>query len=256
MECINKIICGDNREIMFNMPDNSVDLIFTDPPYNKNYPYKDYNDNRIDYWDWLQNIFIEINRVLKPNSSIYVKQDLDNIYNMMTILNKIADYKNVINWKNQSQGHPPSNYDKFAEIILFYTKGKPIFNTYAEKRIKPENYWSGCGKIFKGKMSNYWDDIKPVFSGCVHNKEAEIDIKTNKKYHSCQMPTGIAKRAILFSSNKGDIILDPFVGSGTTAVACIELKRKYIGIDNNKEYCEIATKRIKAIPETLFDIAK
>ena len=248
----NQIICGDCLEVMKGMPDESVDLIVTDPPYNKNYPYKNYNDSRIDYWEWLKNIFEELNRILKNNSSIYVKQDLDNLYNMMTILNAVADYKNIINWKNPSQAHPKNNYDKWSEVILFYIKGSPIFNTYAEKRKKPLNYWSGCGKEYKGKMSNYWDDINRVYSGCVHSKEAEIDIKTNKKYHSCQMPVGLAKRCINFSSNEGDIILDPFIGSGTTAVACVESKRNYIGIDSNKEYCEIARKRIKVIPELLF----
>ena len=252
MDYINKIICGDCLEVMKGIPDKSVDLLVTDPPYNKNYPYKDYDDNRIDYWGWLQNIFIEISRILKDNSSIYVKQDLDNLYNMMTILNSIADYRNIINWKNQSQGHPKNNYDKFAEVILFYTLGSPVFNTYAERRKKPNNYWSGCGKVFKGKMSNYWDDIKPVFLGCSHKREAEIDIKTNKKLHSCQMPISLAGRCIKFSSNKGDIVLDPFIGSGTTAIACEELKRKYIGIDINSEYCELSRTRVKAIPELLF----
>jgi len=250
---INKIHCADCLDFMEGIPDNSIDIVVTDPPYNKNYPYIDYNDNRTGYWDWLRNIFVEIYRILKDNSSIYVKQDLDNLYNMMRILNIIADYKNIINWKNQSQGHPKSNYDKFAEVVLFYTKGQePTFNTYAEKRVKPENYWSGCGKIFKGKMSNYWDDIKPVFSGCVKHKEGEIDIKTNKKLHSCQMPVGLAKRCINFSSREGDVVLDPFVGSGTTAVACVEAKRKYIGIDISPKYCEIARRRIMAIPELLF----
>ena len=250
---VNKIICGDCLEVMKEIPDNSVDLVVTDPPYNKNYPYIDYKDSRIDYWEWLRDIFEEISRTLKPGSSIYVKQDLDNLYNMMTILNSIADYKNIINWKNQSQAHPKNNYDKFAEVILFYTKGfSTTFNTYAEKRRKPDNYWSGCGKIFKGKMSNYWDDIKPINSGCVKYNEAVLDIKTNKKLHSCQMPVALAKRCINFSSGEGDIILDPFVGSGTTAVACVESKRKYIGIDSNSKYCEIARRRIRAIPELLF----
>lgn len=249
----NQIICGDCIEIIKGMPDNSVDMLFTDPPYNKNYPYRRYKDNRIDYWEWLQDVFIEINRVLKNTSSIYVKQDLDNLYNMMTILNSIADYKNIINWKNQSQGHPKSNYDKFAEVILFYTKGSnPTFNTYIEKRIKPDNYWSGSGKIFKGKMSNYWDDIKPVFAGCAKKSEAAINIGTNGKLHPCQMPVGLAKRAIRFSSNEGNVVLDPFVGSGVTAIACKELKRKYIGIDNDSVYCKISKRRIKAIPELLF----
>lgn len=249
---MNKIICGDNIEVMKNLPDDSVDMIFTDPPFNKNYPYRDYKDNRIDYWDWLNDTFMEINRILKENSSIYVKQDLDNLYNMMTILNAFADYKNVINWKNQSMGHPKKNYDKFAEVILFYTKGNPVFNTYAEKRIKPDNYWSGEGKIFKGKMSNYWDDIKPVNVGCVKKKEAKREMQINKKLHPCQMPVALAKRAIRFSTNENDIVLDPFVGVGVTAIACKETKRKYIEIDISEEYCEIARRRIKAIPESLF----
>jgi len=253
MDYINKILCGDCIEIMKEIPDNCADMLFTDPPYNKKYPYRNYKDNRIDYWDWLKNVFIEINRILKKTSSIYVKQDLDNLYNMMTILNNISDYKNIITWKNQSQGHPKANYDKFAEIILFYTKGQyPIFNTFAERRVKPENYWSGCGKIFKGKMSNYWDDIMPVYSDCSKKREGAIDPTTNKKLHPCQMPIGLAKRAIRFSSNEGDTVLDPFVGSGVTAIACKELGRKYIGIDNEYLYCELSRRQIKAIPETLF----
>lgn len=241
------IYCEDCLSGLKRLPDACIDLIVTDPPFDKNYPYRMYKDKRDDYWSWLAKIFLEIRRVLKPNSSIYVKQDVDNIFNMMAILNLIADYRNIIIWKKQSQAHPKNNYDKFAEIILFYTVGKPIFNTWAEKRPKPPNYWSGKGKPFKGKMWNYWDDIKPVHVGCVKSKEAIIEGKINQKVHRCQMPIALAERCIKFSSNEGDVVLDPFIGSGTTAVAAKRTKRHFIGFEIDEEYVRIANERLANI---------
>ena len=245
------IYCKDCWAGLQKLPDNCIDMVCTDPPYNKDYSYRNYKDKRDDYWTWLAKIFLEIRRVLKDNSSIYVKQDIDNIFNMMAILNLIADYRNLIVWKNQSQAHPRTNYDKFAEIILFYTIGKPVFNTWAEKRAKPANYWSGKGIPFKGKMWNYWSDIKPLSGGCVKPKEAVIENGTNQKFHRNQMPVALAERCIKFSSNKGDVVLDPFTGSGTTAVAAKKLKRHFIGFEIDKEYVKIANQRLANVQSEL-----
>ena len=101
-------------------------------------------------------------------------------------------------------------------------------------------------------MKDRWDDIPFVYAGSITHKEAIIEPGTNGKSHPCQMPEGIAKRAILFSSNEGDVVLDPFIGSGSTAVAAKLTKRHWIGIELSEKYCELARKRVAQCQVPMF----
>jgi len=249
---INKIICGDCLKVMKGIPDKSVDLVLTDPPYNENYKYRNssYTDFRKDYYEFLKNIFIETKRTLKDSGSFYLKHSSRQINTLIPLLENHFVFRNLIVWISNSQAHPKMNYDSYYEPIYYYTKTDDyIFNKRAELRDKPKDYWSGEGKEFVGLLVNCFYDIKKIQAGCLKPEGGKIG---NLKLHPCSMPIKLAKRIIKVSSNKNDIILDPFLGSGTTAVACKELGRNYIGIEISPEYCEIARRRVNTTPEPLF----
>jgi len=211
---VNKIICGDCLEVMKGIPNNSIDLVVTDPPYGINYlsNYYKYNNphSKIINDDKL---FIDINecwRVLKPTGSLFV------FYSQKKPLVD-KRIKNIIIWvkNNWSAGDLYGDFGNQYECIAFMPKEK--------FKLKSKRY------------SNVWQFKREI-----------------PKYHPTQKPVSIIERIIESSTNKNDIILDPFIGSGTTAVACKETGRKYIGIEISEEYCEIARRRILAIPELLF----
>jgi len=244
---INKVICGDCLEILKEIPDNCVDLVFTDPPYNENYKYRNsgFKDKRDDYYSFIESVFIEIKRVLKDTGSFYLKHSSRQIDKILPMLNKYFIFRNLIVWISNSQAHPEMNYDSYYEPIYFYTKtNNYIFNKRAELREKPKDYWSGSNKEFVGLLVNCWYDIKKVGAGCLRRVEGgKIG---NIKLHPCSMPKRLAERVIKVSSNEDSLVLDPFLGSGTTAVACKELNRNFISIEINPDYCKIAEERIKA----------
>jgi len=252
-DIINKVHCEDCLEFMKHIPDKSIDLVLTDPPYNEGYKYRgsNYQDKRNDYYEFLETVIIEIKRMLKNSGSFYLKHSSRQINKIVPLLNKHFIFRNLIIWISNSQAHPKLNYDSYYEPIYFYTKSDEyIFNKRAELREKPPTYWSGEGKEFIGLLVNCFYDIKKIHAGCLRKVEGGKIGK--EKLHPCSMPERLAQRLIKVSSNKGDLILDPFLGSGTTAIACKELNRNFIGIEINPIYVEISKNRLAQIPELLF----
>jgi len=244
----NKIFCNDCLEILSQIPDNSIDLIFTDPPYNEKYIYRGTNfiDYRDDYYEFLEKVLIELKRILKDTGSLYIKHSSRQINKIIPLLDKYFTFRNLIIWISNSLAHPKKNYDSFYEPIYFYTKtNNYTFNKRAEYRAKPPNFWSGCGKEFVGLLSNMWYDIKKIQEGCL--KKVEGGTIGHEKLHPCSMPIRLAERAIKVSSNEGDIVLDPFAGICTTAVACIKTKRNFICIEKEKLYAGYGKERIENI---------
>jgi DNA modification methylase len=251
-DMLDKIICGDCLTILRQLPDKCVDLVFTDPPYNEGYDYRTdvFKDKREDYYEFLDAVFSEIYRILKDTGSFYLKHSPRQIDRIIPMLNKYFIYRNLIIWTNSSQGHPKANYDFYYEPIYFYTKSdKYTFNKRAEFRAEPPDHWDGWNRPFVGYLVNVFYDIKKIRAGCI--RKVEGGAMNNRKLHPCNMPVRLAERIIKCSSNEGDIVLDPFVGSGTTAVACKKLNRHYIGIDINPDFCEMALKRLAETPKSL-----
>jgi len=244
----NTIFCDDCLKILPQIPDSSIDLVFTDPPYNEKYKYRGtgFIDYREDYYEFLEKVLIELKRVLKNTGSLYIKHSSRQINKLIPLLNKYFIYRNLIVWISNSQAHPKKNYDSFYEPIYFYTKtDNYIFNKRAEFRAKPPNYWSGCGKEFVGLLNNCFYDIKKIQAGCL--KKVEGDTIGHEKLHPCSMPIRLAERIIKVSSNERDIVMDPFAGSCTTAVAAIRTKRNFICIEKEKMYADYGKQRIKNI---------
>jgi site-specific DNA-methyltransferase (adenine-specific) len=244
---LNKIICGDVIEVMKKIPDNSIDMTFADPPFNLNKKYGNYKDKKADaeYIKWCEDWLTEMVRITKPTGSIFVHNIPKWLIYYANHLNKIAFFKHWIAWDSMSiplgKTLLPAHYG-----ILFYAKSPKEF-TFHELR-SPHKKCRKCGEMIKdygGKknqinphgtlLSDVWADIH------------RIRHSARRDEHPCQLPEPLLERLILMSTNEGDVVLDPFIGAGTTALAAKRLGRNYIGIDIDPKYKEIVAKKIKMV---------
>jgi DNA modification methylase len=240
----NKIICGDSEKILKEFPDNSVDLILTSPPYNFGLDYEKLEDaiRWEHYFDKLFRIFKECIRILKFGGRIAINiQPLFSDYipthhiisdffrgEGLIWRNEIIWEKNNYNCKYTAWGSwksPSSPYFKYTwEFIEVFAKGD----------IKKE-----------GKRDNA-DITEEEFKRWTVAKWSIAPEKDMKKYgHPAMFPEELAYRIIKLFSFKGDLVLDPFNGAGTTTVAAKKLGRRYVGIDISHEYCEVAERRLR-----------
>ena len=248
---------GDAIEFMRNFDSNSIDCVVTDPPYLIN--YKEWDSYS---FEWHELWLYEVERILKPGGAIYSFMGFSDKtgtvsigYKFSQLMEKyfIVDYRNVIVWARQkgrgSSKHLKSNRE---DIYYGYKKGgTPIWNNLKTLREvitpyvkdgRPRGWFvDETGKRVRWTgLGNVW-----VYSSPQWNH------KTEKQFHSAQKPIMLIERLIRLISNENDIVLDPFAGSGTTGLACLLSNRKFIGIENNKEYFDLAYNRLKN-----FDISK
>ncbi|HRS42769.1 MAG TPA: DNA methyltransferase [Candidatus Diapherotrites archaeon] len=255
MEAIkNKIICGDVVAELRKIPDKSIDLIFADPPYfmqtegelirvegtkfngveDKWDKFKSYKEYDVFCQDWLS----ECKRILKDNGTIWVIGSFQNIYRIGYIMQNLGFWiLNDIVW---SKPNPVPNFRgvRFTnahETMLWCSKSKKSKYTFNYKTMKYLNN--------NKQEKSVWE-----IGICIGNER--IKGKDGKKAHSTQKPEKLLRKVILSSSNVNDIVLDPFMGTGTTGAVAKELNRNYIGIDNNPEYVRIATNRIDKVKES------
>lgn len=249
---INKIIQGDCLKVFKKIPDNSVDATFADPPFNLKKKYNHYEDSKKkqQYLDWCNRWISEMVRVTKPTGSIFLHNIPRWLIYYAKHLNKIAYFRHWVSW--DSGGAPmgktllPNHYG-----ILYYTKSKSrkefkffdIRYPHPRCRICKELLKDYGGKKeqahkFGPLLSDVWTDIH------------RIRHKKRRDEHPCQLPVPLLERLILMTTDVGDIILDPFIGTGTTAVAAKRLGRNYIGIEIDADYIKIAEKNIEAAAET------
>ncbi len=243
-EFINKVIQGDAIEVMRQIPDNSVNVTFADPPFNLKKKYNGYKDSKEfhEYLEWSKQWISEMVRITKPTGSIFIH----NIPKWLTyyagFLNEIAYFKHWISWDAHTapmgKSLQPSHYG-----ILYYVKdlkkAKFYEIRYPHKRCRKCNYLL---KDYGGKkaslhpfgplVSDVWTDIHRI----KHNKYRDE--------HPCQLPIHLLERIILMSTDENDIVLDPFVGTGTTVIAAKRLGRKFIGIDIDEKYVNITKNKL------------
>ncbi len=243
----NQIIQGDCLVLFKNIPDNSVDMTFADPPFNLKKGYNSYKD-RLDfqeYLNWCEKWISEMVRVTKPTGSIFVHNIPKWLTYYSTFLNKSAHFRHWISWDAPTapmgKSLQPANYG-----ILFYSKeakGTKINELrYPHKRDRKQGYLL---KDYGGKK----DKLHP-FGPLVSDVWTDIHrIKHNKKRdpHPCQLPIHLLDRLILLSTNENDIVLDPFSGTGTTAISAKRLGRKYIGFELDTDYVNISNEKLKFV---------
>jgi len=265
----NKIICGDTLTTLKDMPNGCVDTIITSPPY---YAGKEYEDRLKSkngygkYVNFLIKVFTESKRVIKNGGHLWLNIDdvhtsLKSVYKknivlpthaiLITELAKIFDYKEMILWRKIRGKHASGgsnrllgSYGRFGspgsipivqecEYILWFKKSGTRKDLSDDKR----KVSALTSEEFKEYGMQIWD-VRPE--------------RAKKIGHPSPFPEEIPKRCIKLSSFKNDIVLDPFVGSGTTPVMAKKLGRRYIGIDISPEYVKMAKDRLRNIPESLF----
>lgn len=246
----NRIICGSTEDILPHLPHSFVDLLIIDPPYNldKNFNgslFKSRSDG--DYTAYVESWFVPLLPLLKPNASIYLCCDWKSSSPIYYVLQKYVQIQNRITWQREKGRGAKANWKSCCEDIWFATKSSTYyFNTDAVKQkrkvIAPYKIggnprdWEETegGKFRLTYPSNFWDDISVPFWSMSENTD-----------HPTQKPEKLLAKLILASSQKSDMIFDPFLGSGTSAVVAKKLERNYVGIERNIEYCAWAEKRLE-----------
>lgn len=231
-----KIICGDSLIELKNIPDKSISLIVTDPPYNLN---KDYGNNQDklefdEYLDFSRKWLTEAKRVLKDDGTIYVFMGMRYISYIYDILEKELGmhFNSWITWFytqgiGKTKGFSPRHDD-----ILMFTKNPKKFTFNLDSIRVPQKYYRSVNNMRGANPGNVWE-----FSHMHYCNK-------NRKKHPTQKPEGLYERMILASSNEGDTILDPFLGSGTLLRVCQQTNRNGIGIEINPEYVEMTKERL------------
>ena len=245
---VDQIIHGDCLEVMQNIPDDSVDITFADPPFNLKKKYNGYKDNKENgaYLDWCKRWISEMVRITRPTGSIFIHNIPKWLTYYATFLNEVAHFKHWIAWDAPSgpmgKSLQPSHYG-----ILYYVKD-PTQKKFYEIRY-PHKRCRKCRYLLKdygGKK----DSLHP-FGPLVSDSWVDIHRIKHDKYrdeHPCQLPMQLLERIILMSTDENDIVLDPFVGTGTSAIAAKRLGRRFIGIDIDDKYADITREKLLREP--------
>ena len=233
---LNKIKHADCLLYLKTLPDNSVDLVVTDPPYNvsqkTNIKYGNLNVTKnFGKWDFGFDplpVLKELKRVLKPNGHIYVFCATKQIPLYISEFEKEWFFRNLLVW---NKTNPAPRISKtnflFANEYIIYAINEKVKMTETTFNFSKQN-----------EMHNIF--ITSALQGKERLKHAN-----RKAIHPTQKPLSVLKKLIEVSSNKGNIVLDPFMGVGSTAVACKELGRKFIGCELDKKYIEYANRRLE-----------
>ena len=246
---------------MKKMEDESVNLIITDPPFNigKKYdsPFKD-NKEKTEYIDWCKEWITECVRILKSKGSLYLFNYPENNAYLLPFLDeqKSMLFKNWITWHyHVNTGNSPYKFTRTQHSILFYSKSKKpadvVFNLNdviqpyknpTDKRIQKRMREGHKGTVHYDVFSEDEDD-----GGDYIKMNIVKNVSKDKTEHIAQLPVGLIDKFVRASSNPGDIVFDPFLGSGTVAVSAIQNKRKFIGFEISPVYAKVAEERVNEI---------
>jgi DNA modification methylase len=248
-EFINKILFGDSSEVLKKLPDNCIDLVFTSPPYNFGIDYENHKDGTKweDYFNKLFAVFKECIRVLKYGGRIIVNvQPLFSDY--IPIHHIISDFfmKNKLIWKGEVIWDKHNWNCKYTAWGSWQSPSNPYL----------KNTWEFLEIFCKGdlKHEGIRENIDITAEEFKKLVIAKWDIAPERKMkdygHPAMFPENLVSSVLKLFSYKGDLILDPFNGAGTTTAVAKKLQRKYLGIDVSEEYNKIAEKRLKEADST------
>lgn len=232
------------------LPHRSVDLLFIDPPYNLDKTFNTHRFKKKDletYTDWLASCLNGLERMLKPTASIYICSDWQSSPAVFEVIKHRFQIRNRITWEREKGRGASRNWKNASEDIWFCTvSDRYTFNVEAVKlkrKVMAPYTVNGMPKDWEitdqGNYrltypSNLWTDLTVPFWSMPENTD-----------HPTQKPEKLLAKIILASSNPGDVIFDPFLGSGTTSVAAKKLGRQYFGVEMDELYCCLTEKRLK-----------
>lgn len=248
---VDRIINGDILDVVDFIPDESVDLIIVDPPYNLS---KTFNSSKFSatseekYETYLRTWFHKVCSKLKPDGTLYMCGDWKSSSSQQRVIEEELCILNRITWQREKGRGAKSNWKNAMEDIWFAVKDNRNYHFDVDavkmkrqviapyrKDGKPKDWEeTQSGKFRVTFPSNFWDDISIPFWSMPENTD-----------HPTQKPEKLIAKLVLASSGPGDIVFDPFAGSGTTCVVASKLGRRYIGVDIDEEYCMWGVKRLK-----------
>ena len=247
---LNQIILGDIYESIAYIPDNSVNLLFLDPPYNLSKQFNDNNFNKTTeekYTAWFDSWFKLLIPKLKANGSVYVCGDWKTSISIYQVIKDYLIIQNRITWEREKGRGAKRNFKNSHEDIWFATKDDNYIFNLDEIKLKrkviapyrvngvPKDWESSSNGNFRlTHPSNLWTDISIPFWSMPENTD-----------HPTQKPEKLLAKLILASTKPNDVVLDPFLGSGTTAVVARKLNRNFYAIELDEEYLLLARKRLE-----------
>lgn len=247
---IDKIICGDTFQTAALLPDRRYDLLILDPPYNltKKFGASAFREMNIsDYGDYFELLLSLLLPKLKTDASVYVCADWRTSIVVGSVLEKRLTLRNRITWQREKGRGALGNWKNAMEDIWFATVGRDYyFNPDAVKirrRVlapyksngSPKDWETVDGNKFRNTgASNFWDDITIPYWSMPENTD-----------HPTQKPEKLIAKLLLASSKPCDLVLDPFLGSGTSVAVCRKLGRSFTGIEIDPDYCAIAQRRLQ-----------
>lgn len=241
---------GDCRDWIPHLPTGFVDLLILDPPYNldKNFHGHKFTRQTIEaYTIWLDDTIADLKPLLKPTASIYICADWFSSISVFAVAATHFTVRNRITWEREKGRGAKANWKNAIEDIWFCTLSdtytfnvdavklrRKVLAPYRQNGIPKDWQATSDGNFRDTHPSNLWTDITIPFWSMPENTD-----------HPTQKSEKLLARLILASTNPGDVVLDPFLGSGTTSVVAKKLGRHYLGIDINQDYCLLAEKRLE-----------
>lgn len=254
-EILNRTIHQNLFSVLDWLPTNSIDLLFADPPYNLTKTFNDHSFNEVslaEYEEWLDSWLGKLVRTLKPTASVYICGDWRSSTSIHRVVQKYFLVQNRITWEREKGRGAKTNWKNCSEDIWFCTMSKEYtFNVedvmlkrrvlapYTEENGEPKD-WNATkkGRFRLTHPSNIWTDLTVPFWSMPENTD-----------HPTQKPEKLLAKIILASSNPGDVVFDPFVGSGTTSVVAKKLNRNFVGVEIDELFCCLTEKRLALTEE-------
>ncbi|HVZ38906.1 MAG TPA: site-specific DNA-methyltransferase [Candidatus Kapabacteria bacterium] len=250
-DCIDRTILGDAFTVLGYLPPLSIDLLIVDPPYNLT---KEYNgstfskmsDHRYD--EWMRSWLTLARPLLKPTASVYICSEWRTSHIVQAIASEFFMVRNRITWEREKGRGAQHNWKNCSEDIWFCTVSddywfdveavklkRRVVAPYRNENGDPKDWTRESHGDFRlTHPSNMWTDISIPFWSMPENTE-----------HPTQKPEKLVAKLMLASSRPGDVVLDPFLGSGTTSVVARKLGRHFIGIEREEQYCLLAERRLE-----------
>lgn len=248
---LGRTICGDSFQCLPLVAKGSVDLVILDPPYNlsKTFNGRVFAKRAVhEYTEWLDEVCGLVRPLLKDTGSIYICGDWFSSASIFSAASKHFEVRNRITWEREKGRGAKANWKNSSEDIWFCTVSdeftfnldavrlrRRVLAPYTEGDGAPKDWMRTDSGNFRDTCpSNFWSDITVPFWSMPENTD-----------HPTQKSEKLIAKLMLASSNRDDVVLDPFLGSGTSSVAAKKLGRRYLGIELDREYCLLAEKRLE-----------
>jgi len=239
---VGQIICGDAVEVLAGWPEGCVDLVFADPPFNIGYEYDHYRDDRPpkEYLAWTEAWIDASLRVLKPTGTFWIAIGDEYAAEVRVRMRERATLRNWIVWHYTFGQNCTQKFNRCHTHLLYFVKnpkrftfnaGDPSLRVKSDRQLKYNDKRANPSGKLPGDV---WNEFPRV---CGTYKE-------RVGWHPCQMPVRLLERIILACSNPGDLVLDPFAGSGTTLVAAARHGRRFVGVELSQVYARRAARRV------------